>query len=153
MNLNKIHLVGRMTRDPERKALPSGMTVVNFAIATNHSYKKASGEKVETTQFHTCKAFGKLADIIGQYAKKGQEVYAGGRLEYRQWENKQGQKVTSAEITVEDFQLGAKPRGSEGSRSDDDGWDAPGADGFGFDAPSSENGGQGGDVNPDDIPF
>lgn len=153
MNLNKVHLIGRMTRDPERKALPSGTTVVKFSVATNHSYKGKDGNKVESVQFHNCVAFGRLADIIGQYARKGQEVYAGGRIEYRQWENKEGHKVTSTEIVVEDFQLGSRPKGAEGPRSGDDDWEAPGADSSGLGGSSSENGGVAGDVNPDDIPF
>ncbi len=112
MNLNKAHLIGRVTRDPELRTLPSGSGVVKFGLATNHSYKKQSGEKVETTQFHNCVAFGPLAEkVIAPYCKKGQEVYVSGRIEYREWEAKDGTKRTSTEIMVEDFQLGQKPQG------------------------------------------
>lgn len=154
MNLNKASLIGRMTRDPELKSLPSGTVVAKFSVATNHTYKKQSGEKVETTQFHNCTAFGALAEkVIGPYAKKGQEVYVGGRIEYHEYENKQGQKVRSTEIQVEDFQLGSRPKGAVGYRDDEWGEDDVGGDSDGKGASSSENGVQEGDINPDDIPF
>ena len=90
MNLNKAQLIGRITNDPEMKALPSGTPVVKFGLATNRVYKTKDGEKKEVAQFHNCVAFGKLAEIIGQWAKKGQEVYVDGRIEYRSWDKKDG---------------------------------------------------------------
>lgn len=112
MNLNKAQLIGRITKDPEIKSLPSGISVVNFGLATNHIYKTKEGEKKETTQFHNCVAYGKLADIIKQWAKKGQEVYAEGRIEYRSWDKKEGGKGYITEILIENFQMGAKARGT-----------------------------------------
>ena len=121
MNLNKAQLIGRVTNDPETKALPSGMSVSKFGLATNHVYKTKEGEKKETTQFHNCIAFGKLADIISQWLKKGQEVYVDGRIEYRSWDKKDGGKGYITEIMIENFQMGAKARGaSEGGQ-----WSAP----------------------------
>ena len=80
MNLNRAQLIGRVTADPERKALPSGMPVVKFGLATNHVFKTKEGEKKETAQFHNCVAFGKVADIISQWVQNGQEVYVDGRI-------------------------------------------------------------------------
>lgn len=114
MNLNKALLIGRITNEPEIKALPSGISVAKFGLATNHIYKTKEGEKKETAQFHNCVAFGKLADIIKQWAKKGQEVYVEGRIEYRSWDKKDGGKGYITEIMIENFQMGAKARGSEG---------------------------------------
>lgn len=117
MNLNKALLIGRITNDPEIKALPSGISVAKFGLATNHIYKTKEGEKKETAQFHNCVAFGKLADIIKQWAKKGQEVYVEGRIEYRSWDKKDGGKGYITEIMIETFQMGAKARGgNEGGR-------------------------------------
>ncbi len=120
VNLNKAQLIGRITNDPEMKALPSGAQVVKFGLATNRVYKTKEGEKKELVQFHNCVAFGKLAEIIGQWAKKGQEVYADGRIEYRSWDKKDGTKGYATEIVVENFQMGAKARGAgEGNRDQD----------------------------------
>lgn len=112
MNLNKAQLIGRITNDLEMKALPSGTPVVKFGLATNRVYKTKDGEKKEVAQFHNCVAFGKLAEIIGQWAKKGQEVYVDGRIEYRSWDKKDGTKGYMTEIMVENFQMGAKARGA-----------------------------------------
>lgn len=114
MNLNKAQLIGRVTNDPEMKALPSGMSVVKFGLATNHVYKTKEGEKKETTQFHNCVAFGKVAEIIGQWVQKGQEVYVDGRIEYRTWDKKDGTKGYATEIVLENFQMGAKAKGGAG---------------------------------------
>jgi len=117
MNLNKAQLIGRIVNDPEVKALPSGISVAKFALATNHIYKTKDGEKKETAQFHNCVAFGKLAEIIKQWSKKGQEVYVEGRIEYRTWDKKDGGKGYITEIMIENFQMGAKAKGAgEGSR-------------------------------------
>lgn len=82
MNLNEAKLIGRAVRDPEVKTTQTGSKVAKFSVATNHVYKDSSGSKKETTQFHTCIAWGKLADTIGKYMVKGQEVYVSGRIEY-----------------------------------------------------------------------
>ena len=112
MNLNKAQLIGRITKDPEMKALPSGTPVVKFGLATNRVYKTKEGEKKEMAQFHNCVAFGKLAEIIGQWVKKGQEVYADGRIEYRSWDKKDGTKGYATEIVIENFQMGVKAKGA-----------------------------------------
>ncbi len=114
MNCNLCILVGRVTKDPESRALPSGGTVVNFSLATNHIYKTQAGEKKETTQFHNCVIFGKSADTFAQYVTKGQEIMVQGRIDYQQWENKEGVKQNKTQIMVSSFQFGAKPKGSTG---------------------------------------
>ena len=116
MNLNKTQLIGRVTRDPELRNLPNGGTVVKFGLATNYIYKTKSGEKKETAQFHNCVAFGRLAEIINQYVVKGQELYVEGRIEYRQWEKKDGTKAYATEIVIENMQMGQKARGSNEQR-------------------------------------
>ena len=117
LNLNKAQLIGRMTNDPEMKTLPSGAAVAKFGLATNRVYKTKEGEKKEVAQFHNCVAFGKLAEIIGQWAKKGQEVYVDGRIEYRSWDKKDGTKGYATEIVMENFQMGAKAKGTGDTNS------------------------------------
>lgn len=148
MNLNQVNLIGRVTKQPELKKLPSGTSVVSFAIATNHNYKKESGEKVETTSFHNCKAFGKVADTIGQYVVKGQELFVDGRIEYRQWDKTDGTKGYATEILVNNFQFGQKPQGATGGQqttrtTQNDGYDELGG-------PDED---PDGDIDPADIPF
>jgi len=116
MNLNKTQLIGRVTRDPELRAMPNGGNVAKFGLATNYIYKTKSGEKKETVQFHNCVAFGRLAEIIDKYVVKGQELYVEGRIEYRQWEKKSGEKAHSTEIVTENMQMGQKARGSNEQR-------------------------------------
>lgn len=111
LNLNKIQLIGRLTRDPELRTTPGGTAVAKFGLATNHSYKDKNGEKKDTTQFHNCVAFGKTAEVIAQYVKKGHEFYVCGRIEYSSWDKKDGTKGYATEIMVEEFQFGAKPKG------------------------------------------
>lgn len=106
MNLNKVFLIGRVTKDPVKRALPSGSSVVNFGIATNHTYKK-NEEKVEQVEFHNIIAFGKLADIISQYIVKGQLLMVEGRIKTNSWE-KDGVKHQRTEIIMEGMQMGPK---------------------------------------------
>ena len=151
MNLNTAHLIGRVTRDPELKTLPSGTNVVKFGLATNHTFKDKSGAKQETAQFHNCVAFGKVAEIIGQYVKKGQEIYVQGRIEYRTWDAKDGTKRTGTEIMVDQLQMGSHARGG--------GQEASGEENQAGGQLEAENGATGGvkdedeEINPEDIPF
>lgn len=116
MNLNKAQLIGRVTRTPELKSLPSGSSVVSFSIATNHVYKNKNGEKIENVSFHNCVIFGKGAEIFSMYVIKGQEVYVAGRIDYKQWEKKDGTKANRTEIIVDDFQFGQKPLGAQNNQ-------------------------------------
>jgi single-strand DNA-binding protein len=140
MNLNFIQLIGRITRDPEIKALPNGTSVARFGLATNNVFKSKSGEKKESTQFHTCVAFGQVVDkVIGPYVKKGQEIYISGRVEYRQWENKSGGKSYATEIMVEKIQLGQHAKGKDEAPKQTVEQDIP--------DPGED------EINPEDLPF
>ncbi len=108
MYLNKVFLYGNLTRDPELKALPSGSQVANFSLATNRTYKDKNGQKQETTEFHNVVAFGRTAEVIAQYCKKGRPIFVEGRITTRSWDDKEsGKKNYRTEIIVENFQFGA----------------------------------------------
>lgn len=152
MYLNKVLLYGNLTRDPEMRALPSGQQVASFGLATNRSYKdKASGSQKEQTEFHNIVAFGRTAEVMGQYLKKGRPVYIEGRIQTRSWES-DGKKNYKTEIVVDSFQFGADGgRGEGGGRSaapskaaNDDFPEASGGDAIQY--PDEE-------INPEDIPF
>ena len=90
MNINKVFLYGNLTRDPELKALPSGSQVAEFAVATNRVYKDKNGAKQEEVDFHNIVAFGRQAEVIGQYLKKGRPIFIEGRIRTRRWDAKDG---------------------------------------------------------------
>ena len=108
MNLNKIFVVGNVTRDPEVRALPSGVNVASFGIATNRFFKGKDGQRQQDTQFHNIVAFGKLADIVKQYLTKGGLVLIEGRIQNRSWDGKDGQKKFRTEIVAEGMQFGPR---------------------------------------------
>lgn len=120
MYLNKAFLFGNITRDPELKSLPSGIKVVSFGLATNRTWKDKNGVKQESVSFHNIVSYGKQAEIMAQYLKKGSSVFIEGRIETRSWDDKNdGTKKYRTEIIVDNFQFGPSagaPRG-EGSRS------------------------------------
>lgn len=112
MNINKVILYGNLTRNPETKALPSGASVSSFSIATNRSWKDKDGKKQESVEYHNIVAFGKQADLIAQYIKKGSGIYVEGRLQTRSWDDKtSGEKKYRTEVVVESFQFGPKRDG------------------------------------------
>lgn len=113
MYLNKVMIIGNLTRDPELKSLPSGVKVTSIGLATNRSWKKEDGSKQESTEFHNAVAFGKPAELIAQYCRKGSSLYIDGRLQTRSWDGTDGQKKYRTEIVIENFQFG--PRASGGS--------------------------------------
>lgn len=145
MYLNKCILFGNLTRDPELKALPSGQNVCNFGIATNRTFKDRDGAKKEQTEFHNIVVFGKQADSVSDYLRKGSLVYIEGRLQTRSWDQN-GEKKYRTEIIAEIVQFGPRTSGSTGgSRRDrDDGPDTNDTTQY----PASVD-----DINPDDIPF
>lgn len=108
MNFNKAIVLGRLTRDPEQRALPSGQSVVNFSVATSRFYKDNSGAKQTSTDFHNIVAFGKLADISARYLKKGSLVLVEGRIQTRSWQDKENNRRSRTEIVMESMQLGPK---------------------------------------------
>jgi len=116
MNLNKASLIGRLTRDPEVRSTPSGKTVTSVSLATSHTWKGQDGQKQEKTEFHNLVLWGRIGEIAGQYLIKGQEAYFDGRLETRNWDDKEtGKKMYRTEIVVENMQLGNKPQGASRS--------------------------------------
>src|SRR4030042_5344627 len=109
MNLNKAFLIGRLTRDPESRALPSGQSISTFGIATNRVWTNPeNNEKQEQTEFHNIVAFGKLADICNQYLKKGGLVMIEGRIQTRSWQDQNGGTKYRTEIVAERLQMGPK---------------------------------------------
>lgn len=117
--VNKVILVGNLGADPEARFMPSGKAVCNFRIATSESWTdKESGDKQGKTEWHSIVAFGKLAEICGEYLKKGSQVYVEGKLQTRKWQDKQGADRYSTEIIVNEMQmLGGKP-GARPERSE-----------------------------------
>lgn len=152
MYLNKAFVFGNLTRDPELRALPSGMNVSSFSVATNRVYKDRDGKKQEQTDFHNVVVFGRQADTVSQYLKKGSSVFVEGRMQTRSWEGKDGEKKYRTEIVADRVQFGPKGSGSRSApaQGGDDQTphdDAPsGGGGAGIDYPKD-------DINPDDIPF
>ena len=109
-SVNKVIIVGNIGRDPETRYMPSGDAVTNISVATSDRYKdKQTGEMKETTEWHRVAFFGKLAEIAGQYLKKGSQVYVEGRLRTRKWADASGQEKYSTEIVADSMQmLGSK---------------------------------------------
>ena len=109
MNLNKALLVGRLTQDPESRSTPSGQSVCSFGLATNRTWTDPqSKDKKESTEFHNIVAWGRLAEIISQYLKKGNLALIEGRIQTRSWEDQSGNKRYKTEIIAENLQMGPK---------------------------------------------
>lgn len=143
MYLNKVLLYGNLTRDPELRALPSGQQVATFGLATNRSFRNKEGSQQEQTEFHNIVAFGRTAEVMGQYLKKGRPVYVEGRIQTRSWEA-EGQKKYRTEIVVDNFQFGPQGggEGRQQASQDDQSQDSGGS----IQYPDEE-------INPEDIPF
>jgi single-strand DNA-binding protein len=119
-SLNKVQLIGRLGQDPEVKYMPSGDAVANISLATSETWKdKSSGEKKEATEWHRLSFFGKLAEIAGEYLKKGALIYVEGSIKTRKWTDKDGQEKYSTEIKVSEMKmLGSKQEGDSGGSRD-----------------------------------
>ena len=125
MNLNKVFVLGNVTRDPEVRSLPSGQQVTNFSIATNRFYT-ANGEKKQEAEFHNIVCFGKLADISARYLTRGSLVLIEGRIKTRNWMNKENIKQYKTEIIAETMQLGPIGAGAnEGGPASSSGYGRP----------------------------
>lgn len=111
MNLNKAILIGRLTRDPEIRSLPSGQPVCSFGLATNRVFVDKSGQKQNETTFHNIVLFGRLAEIAGQYLKKGSLAMIEGRIRTRNWQDGSGNQRSRTEIVAERMQLGPRAAG------------------------------------------
>ena len=154
MYVNKVFIIGNLTRDPEAKALPSGMQVTQFSVATNRVFKDKNGAKQEATDYHNIVVFGRQAETCAQYLKKGQTAFVEGRLQTRSWDDKDGKKQYRTEVLAERVQFGPK-----GSGSPMGGSSAP-AGAAAASAPSSFGTSSSKDIeypeeeiNPEDIPF
>lgn len=112
MNVNKVMLVGRLTRDPEVRTTPSGQTVATIGMATNRFWKDKNGQRQDKTEFHNVVLWGRLAEITGQYLQKGQEAYIEGRLETQKYTGKDGIERRTTNIVAENMQLGSRAQGS-----------------------------------------
>ncbi len=110
--VNKVILVGRLGADPEIRYTPSGSAVANFNIATSENWKNKDGQREEKTEWHKIVAFGRLAEICGEYLSKGKQIYIEGRLQTRSWEDKDGNKRWSTEVVANNMQMLGSPSGS-----------------------------------------
>jgi single-strand DNA-binding protein len=153
MDLNKVMIIGRLTRDPELRTIPSGASVCQLGVATNYVYtNQQSGQKVEQVEYHNVVLWRKLAEIANQYLKKGRRVYIEGRLQTRSWDSKDGTKRSRTEI-VADNMIMLDSKGS--SETPDSALAAPKRDEVNQMPPAEDlpTISQGEDVNVEDIPF
>lgn len=110
MNLNKAIIIGNLTQDPEVRTTPTGQSVASFTIATNRVWNNPQGQKQEQAEYHNIVAWGRLAEIVGQFLGKGRLAMVEGRIQTRSWDDQSGNKKYRTEIIAENIQLG--PRGS-----------------------------------------
>jgi len=114
--INKVILIGNLGADPETRAMPSGTTVANLRVATSESWRdKQTGEQQERTEWHRVALFGRLAEVAGEYLRKGSQVYIEGSLRTRKWQDKQGNERYSTEIVGNDLQMLGGRGGASGS--------------------------------------
>ncbi|HTQ62004.1 MAG TPA: single-stranded DNA-binding protein [Candidatus Solibacter sp.] len=160
MSVNKVILVGRLGRDPETRYTGGGQAVANFSVATDESYKDKNGERQKRTEWHKIVVWGKQAEIAQQYLKKGSLVFIEGRIQSREWQDKEGQKRTSFEIVANNFRMlggrgdaaaaGAGGGAGGASRSADEDFGAPHSGG---EEPMGGPGPSGPEISDEDIPF
>jgi len=118
MSVNKVILVGRLGRDPETRYTGGGQAVANFSVATDETYKDRNGERQKRTEWHRITVWGKQAEIAQQYLKKGALVFIEGRIQSREWQDKEGQKRTSYDIIANNFRmLGGRADGAAAGAS------------------------------------
>ncbi len=155
MYLNKAIIIGNLTRDPELKSLPSGIQVASFSVATNRVWKDKSGAKQESADYHNVVVFGRQAEIVSQYMKKGSSILVEGRMQTRSWDGADGQKRYRTEIVADRVQFGSRagstgsPQGATAAKSGDSQASSAVDKNQGIDTieyPEEE-------INPEDIPF
>lgn len=105
MSLNKVMLIGRLGKDPEVRYMPNGEAVCNVSLATSENWKDKAGEKQEKTEWHNLTFFRRLAEIAGEYLKKGSQVYVEGKLQTRKWEDKEGVTRYTTEVLVNELHM------------------------------------------------
>jgi single-strand DNA-binding protein len=151
MYLNKAIVIGNLTRDPELRSLPSGIKVCTFSLATNRVWKDKNGARQESTDYHNVVVFGRQAETVAQYMKKGSSILVEGRMQTRSWDDKtSGEKKYRTEIVADRTQFGPKGSGVSGGSTTSAGSKAPASEGGGevdaIEYPEE-------DINPEDIPF
>ena len=159
--VNKAILIGNLGRDPELRFTKGGQAVANFTLATSESYTTKDGRREDRTEWHRIVVWGRVAENCAQYLAKGRTVYIEGRIQTREWENKEGQKQRTTEIVAQNVQFLGGPRreggGARGPEASDSGsgGNAPSDGGNGGSAPSGGGGGgfDPGEPPPSDIPF
>jgi single-strand DNA-binding protein len=152
MYLNKAIVIGNLTRDPELRSLPSGIKVCTFSLATNRVWKDKAGARQESTDYHNVVVFGRQAETVAQYMKKGSSILVEGRMQTRSWDDKNsGEKKYRTEIVADRTQFG--PKGGQGGGGE-------GSTSAGSKAPASQGSDEVDsieypeeDINPEDIPF
>ena len=149
MYLNKAMIYGNLTRDPEMKALPSGMNVTSFSLATNRRYKDRDGNYQDAVDYHNVVVFGRQAETVNQYLKKGSGAFVEGRMQTRSWE-KDGQKHYRTEVVADRVQFG--PRSGSGDGAGAAAPAAAAATGETPAAPATPDYPEE-EINPEDIPF
>jgi single-strand DNA-binding protein len=163
MSVNKVILVGRLGRDPETRFTGGGQAVGNFSLATDDNYKDKNGERQKRTEWHRITVWGKQAEIAQQYLKKGSLVFVEGRIQSREWQDKEGQKRVSYDIVASNFRMlggrgdtapgggGGVSRGGGGGHEDFEG--GGGGDDFGGGGGAPSGGHSGPEISDEDIPF
>lgn len=158
-SLNRATIIGNVTRDPELRNTPNGQTVTSFSVATNRRWKNPSGEFQEQTEYHDVVAWGKTAEFIANYVKKGNKIYVDGRLQTRSWETPDGVKQRRTEIVMENY-VPLTPKGGGGtdeasfdSIDDLGGGDASAAEPAAPKKPAKNAAPAEDEINLEDIPF
>lgn len=174
-NLNKVMLMGNLTRDPELRYTPNNTAVVNLGMAINRRWRNQAGEQQEETTFVDCEAWGRTAEVINQYLKKGRPLYVEGRLKLDQWQDKDGGNRSKLKVVVEEFQfLDSRQGAGDGEGGGGGGFGGGGGGGYGGggggrgqrggggfsgggqrggSAPPPQSGPQHEPIDEDDIPF
>jgi single-strand DNA-binding protein len=116
-SLNKVMLMGNLTRDPEVRTTPTGLTICKLGLAVNRTYTTKDGEKREETTFVDIDAFGRQAEVLGQYMRKGRPLFVEGRLKYDQWESPEGDKRSKLSVVLDSFQFLGDNRDGDGQGS------------------------------------
>ena len=157
-SVNKVILVGNLGRDPETRYMPDGGAITNISIATTSTWKDKSGEKQEATEWHRISFFGKLAEIAGEYLKKGSQVYVEGKLRTRKWQDKDGVDKYTTEVIADVMQMLGGRQGMGGDGGGDyakasSGGSAPASATASKPAGTAKGGAAKFDDMDDDIPF
>ncbi len=150
MYLNKAIVIGNLTRDPELRSLPSGIKVCSFSLATNRVWKDKNGAKQESADYHNVVVFGRQAETVAQYMKKGSSMLVEGRMQTRSWDDKDGTKKYRTEIVADRTQFGPRGGAPSGGSNNAEASKAPAGPGpeeiDTIEYPEE-------DINPEDIPF